>query len=751
MTTLVLFCPKCKESRKFETVGSTSDIKCNNCGGPLFFEEAIASPDASARMRAQGLEEGSTFGEFEILNELGAGGMGKVYKAKHTKLNRTVALKVMKPEFAEQDPDHAARLQREAQAAAQLIHPNVVTLFSVGENEGLAYIEMEYIPGPSAGSMVEDRGPLDLELAVQVLRDSAAGLGAAHKLRIVHRDIKPDNILIHPDGMAKVGDFGLAKSFDEDKENPAESAELKANITMPGIAIGTPHFMSPEQCEAQKLDGRSDLYSLGCTFYFLLTGAQPYRGESTMGVMRMHLFDPPPDITIDDPDMPDEVAQIIFRLMEKDIDKRYQTAQELIEDIDMLELPEGESSGSQLTVEFRKKPSDTKAKAKTKKATQATKQAASHSDNSMATILGGVLFSVIVIIVGALFLSGKFKNGGGGNGATTTIDPATTITEASTTIEAEPQATVADIKDFSSAKFPAVLYDVTLDERNMVLAAAGENSTVYVWKLLKDEKAKLKHSGKVTGVRFSTQGDYLAAVAGKALKVWTKATLEPFREHQSTVELNCCDFSPDGKVFATGSNAGIQLWEIETGTVTRTLVEDEEISCLAFAQEEGQALVAGTRHGQVYYWKDLYNSNEVIEFREKPKPAQTVSISRDFRWIALAYDVTAHLRDIVVNETYHQPVPGPTSRMAIMPNNRYLCFGLSTGLTWYVPPNALIQEREEDRPAGWVKRFHGQKGQKGSDWFHQLRFSPSGEWLLSCSYNGEVALQRTKSIKKPTD
>ena len=745
MTTLVLFCPKCKESRKFESVGSTSDIKCRNCGGPLFFEEAIASPDASARMRAHGLEEGNTFGDFEIQSVLGSGGMGKVYKAKHTKLNRTVALKVMKPEFAEMDPDHAARLQREAQAAAQLIHPNVVTLFSVGEHEGFAYIEMEYIPGPSAGKMVEDRGPLDLELAVRILRDSAAGLSAAHKLRIVHRDIKPDNILIHPDGMAKVGDFGLAKSFDDDQTSPGESAELRANITMPGIAIGTPHFMSPEQCEARNLDGRSDLYSLGCTFYYLLTGAQPYRGESTMGVMRMHLFDPPPDITIDNPDMPDEVARLIFRMMEKDVDKRYQTAQELIADIDKLELPQGESSGSQLTVEFRNKTSGAKSKAKTKKATRATKQAAAPEESSMAPLLGGVLFSAIIIIVLAVFLSGKFKRGEDGQAANR-IKPATTITEASTTVLAEPPKTTVEIKDFNRQKFPATIYDVSLDEKNMVLAAAGENSTVYIWKMLTGEEIKLDLSGKVTGVRFSPKSEYLAAVAGKNLKVWTKTKLEPFREYQSKTELNCCDFSPRGNVLAVGSAGGIQLWDIEIGTVTQTLVEDEDITCLAFGQEE-QTLVAGTRHGEVYYWKDIYNSNEVIQFREKPKPVQSVSISRDFRWIAVAYDVSSHLRDIVVNETYHQQMPGPTSRMAIMPNNRYLCYGLSTGLTWYVPPNALIQSKSDSQPAGWVDRFHGQKDQKGSDWFHELRFSPSGEWLLSCSYNGEVALKRTKSIQ----
>lgn len=282
------------------------------------------------------------FGKFKILKQLGEGGMGTVYKAVNTIVNREVALKMIRPEFAMADEANMKRFHREAAAAAGLIHPNIVTLYSSGEENGQHYLELEFVDGPSAESLVMKRGKQNVAIAVRIVRDAARGLLEAHSHNIVHRDIKPDNILLSSDGNAKIADFGLAKGYGEG----VDSQTMMTQLTQPGMAVGTPHYMSPEQCEAADLDGSSDIYSLGCTFYFLLAGEPPFPGNDIMKIMHQHLLEFPADLRERNEHVTDDLNDIIVKMMNKIPDKRYPDMSALIKDLNTLDLT------------ARKKPAD---------------------------------------------------------------------------------------------------------------------------------------------------------------------------------------------------------------------------------------------------------------------------------------------------------------------------------------------------------------------------------------------------------
>ena len=761
MTDLYLFCPKCKETVSLSSTETAASFQCKSCDGPLFFDETrteVVSPESSAVLKSHGLEPGRRFGDFDIIEVVGSGGMGKVYKARSLQLNRTVALKVMRPEFAESDPENVRRLHREAQAAAQLIHPNIVTLFSVGEIDGLNYIEMEFVDGPTAGGLVDERGRLDLALGVMILRDAAQGLAAAHKLKIVHRDIKPDNILVHPDGIAKVSDFGLAKSF---ADTQGESGELKSDITLPGIAIGTPHFMSPEQCEAQALDGRSDLYSLGCTFYFLVTGSRPYRGESTMGVMRQHLFDPPPDVTIHDESIPEEIAAIIFRTMDKDLQKRYQTAEELVRDIDELVIPEAEAGGSELTAEFRKRPiATTTDRPKPKRArpraptsqrmsSAATAlpmaaQATQKESHLLPVVLGVTLSLMVVITVAAVALVAKFRPGGDypGETVTTTVfanggdenDPGNPVVT--------PGGGHSEIPHTTRHQFFTTIYDVALDEKAMLVAAAADDSHVHLWEVGSGEEArKLKHKTTVTGVSFSPNGSYLAAAAGIHLKLWRTESYETPVEFESEYgALTRVAFNLDNRTLASGSATGVQIREIPSGVVRDSLETEGKVTALAWGPDS-RTLVAGDSTGTVYVWKNLKADRYPVKMKVFEDRILSVQVSHDHQWLVVSSPGTFVLWNLVDNRK-GRPIAPPESdhlKVAIAPDFRFIVLGLDDGRAAFVDAN-------EPGNVKHVIRLHGTKDAPGAYFFHQLRFSHGGAWLMSAGQDGSVALVKAAGL-----
>jgi len=306
-------CPKCRHENPDDT-----DF-CGKCGTPLKsgeggdFTQTLITPSGS-------LPKGATISSrYTIIEELGRGGMGVVYKAEDTKLKRTVALKFLPAELTH-IPEVKARFMREAQAAAALDHPNICTVHEFDESDERTFLSMAYIEGRSLKERIES-GPLELEEALKIAAQTAEGLQAAYKKGIVHRDIKSGNIMVTDSGQAKIMDFGLARK---------SGSTL---LTREGSTMGTVAYMSPEQAQGKAVDHRSDIWSFGVVLYEMLTGKLPFKGEQQQSVIYSILEQKPEPIMESNPDVPVSLQEVVHKALEKDPDKRYQTAEELLDDL----------------------------------------------------------------------------------------------------------------------------------------------------------------------------------------------------------------------------------------------------------------------------------------------------------------------------------------------------------------------------------------------------------------------------------
>jgi serine/threonine protein kinase len=252
----------------------------------------------------------ATLGEYEILAELGRGGMASVFLAHDLSLDRKVALKVMSPALLTGE-GMVERFKREARTSAQLSHPHIIPIYAVKESENLVYFVMKFIEGRSLESIIKELGPLPIAMAQSILQQVGSALAYAHRRGVVHRDIKPGNIMIDSDGWAVVTDFGIAKV-----------AEAKG-LTMTGATVGTPSYMSPEQCAAKEITGASDQYSFGVVAWEMLAGRQPFTGDSIMAIMYQHFNEPPPPLLEARPECPVELASAVARTLEKDPAARF--------------------------------------------------------------------------------------------------------------------------------------------------------------------------------------------------------------------------------------------------------------------------------------------------------------------------------------------------------------------------------------------------------------------------------------------
>jgi serine/threonine protein kinase len=313
-------CPKCQ----FENPSNARF--CANCTTPLSPSEEIpVSHTETLQIPQKELTIGSTFAErYQVLEELGQGGMGTVYKVLDKEIDEKVALKLLKPEVAA-DERTIKRFRNELKFARRISHKNVCRMYHISKEEGTHYITMEYVPGEDLKSLVNRTGRFSTGKAVSIAKQVCEGLAEAHKLGVVHRDLKPQNIMIDRDENARIMDFGIARSV-----------EAKG-VTEEGLIIGTPDYMSPEQVEGREADQRADLYSLGVILYEMVTGKVPFEGDSALSVALKHKTEVPKDPKEIDDRLSDDLSQVILRCLEKDREMRYQTAEELLSELRNIE------------------------------------------------------------------------------------------------------------------------------------------------------------------------------------------------------------------------------------------------------------------------------------------------------------------------------------------------------------------------------------------------------------------------------
>lgn len=316
----MLECPNCHfdnpENTKF----------CGNCATPLpILDETLESLTETFVVTRYEIKTGSLISDrYEIIEEIGKGGMGKVYKALDRDVDEKIALKLIRPEIAFNEKI-IERFRNEMKMARKITHKNVCRMFDIGRDEELKYITMEYVSGEDLKKSIRRMGPLTLRKTLSISKQICQGLSEAHDLGIVHRDLKPHNIMIDKEGNTKIMDFGIALS------------EEGKGITDPNVMVGTPQYLSPEQVEGRNVDKRSDIYSLGVIIFEMVTGQVPFDGDSTVSIAVKHKTEDPPNPREINTQIPFELSQLILKCMEKDPNKRIQTANELCTELATIE------------------------------------------------------------------------------------------------------------------------------------------------------------------------------------------------------------------------------------------------------------------------------------------------------------------------------------------------------------------------------------------------------------------------------
>jgi serine/threonine protein kinase/tetratricopeptide (TPR) repeat protein len=313
-------CPKCHSENPDDT------FYCGKCATPLPSSKDIR-PDVTETLQTpiKELTTGSTFaGRYQVIEELGHGGMGRVYKVQDTDIKEKVALKLLRPEIT-LDKETIERFSNELKLARRISHRNVCRMFDLGRAEGTTFITMEFVPGEDLKSFIHRSKQLNIGTALSIARQVCEGLEEAHRLGVIHRDLKPGNIMIDKDGDAKIMDFGIARSLSG------------RGITGAGVLIGTPEYMSPEQVEGKDIDQRSDLYSLGVILYEMVTDRVPFEGDTPFTIGVKHKSERPRNPRELNPQLPEDLSRVILRCLEKDKANRYQTAEELWIDLEKAE------------------------------------------------------------------------------------------------------------------------------------------------------------------------------------------------------------------------------------------------------------------------------------------------------------------------------------------------------------------------------------------------------------------------------
>jgi serine/threonine protein kinase len=324
-----IICPECQHENPHDT------IFCGKCGTRFPFPEK-SDVTVTLETPKEELTSGFIFaGRYQIIEELGRGGMGKVFRALDKELDEEVALKLIKPEIA-RDKKTIERFKNELKLARKISHRNIGRMYELMEDRGLHFITMEYVAGQDLKALERQTGRLTTGKAISITQEICEGLGEAHRRGVIHRDLKPSNVIIDKDGNARIMDFGIARSVEG------------KGITDAGVMIGTPEYMSPEQVEGKEVDQRSDIYSLGVVLFEMVTGKLPFEGDTPFTIGVKHKSEIPQDPKELNAEITDSLSGLILKCMEKEKDKRYQSTVEILHDLEVIEKEVPKTSQSQV-------------------------------------------------------------------------------------------------------------------------------------------------------------------------------------------------------------------------------------------------------------------------------------------------------------------------------------------------------------------------------------------------------------------
>lgn len=537
----------------------------------------------------QGNGQELVLGNYVLLERLGEGGMGAVFKARNRKLNQIVAIKVIR-KVRLGNTSLARRFGREVQAIMRLNHPNIIRALDADQVGGTHFLVMEYVQGIDLAKQVREHGPLPVAQACEFIRQAALGLEHVQANGLVHRDIKPSNLLVtSKGGIVKILDLGLARTLQGE-----EGAQM-STLTQEGSVLGTPEFLAPEQARnAVSADIRSDLYSLGCTFYFLLTGQVPFPGGTLTEKLIRHQMDVPQGVEVLRPQAAPSVARVITKLMAKKPEDRYQTPIQLAAELsDMLRQGHLESKGQGSSVFWHV--------ARAEHSTEVGKETVGVAPSRrwlMIAIAGGSLLAGLLLLGFLLHGRGSSSRQQGKPAATSPMDKLDAKAIPPGLVSpGQPKELVAILGNESKR---TLIYSVAISPDGRLVAGSGNAGTIWLWDVSRPNDPTLLqgHMGPVMTIAFSPDGKWLASGGSdRTAKIWDLASqTAKFTLAAGSQPVRSVAFSPDGKTLATAAlNDNIlYFWDVATGNRVGGVTKSRNgaFTPLAFAPQ-GNTLVAG--------------------------------------------------------------------------------------------------------------------------------------------------------------
>jgi serine/threonine protein kinase len=619
------------------------------------------------------------FGKFEIEAELGQGAMGKVYRALDPILERRVALKTISPSLLN-SRDALTRFQREARAAARLQHPNIVTIFEVGEVEGTHYIAMEYVEGMELGEALSPTDRLPIEQKVRMIVDVCQGLAFAHKQGLIHRDVKPANIRLTGDGTVKILDFGIAKSLRSETTDPS--------LTQAGMVLGTPSYLSPELVQGEKADHYADMWAVGVILYEALTGRRPFEAPTITGLIHRIVAEPPPPIDVKALHVPDALAAVAMRALDRDRAKRFPDlgalSKALLAAIGATPPPE-----VPLDPAVRKRAYEANfAEARrllTEDDLSGALEVARRAQSLEPTRTG--IASLIRVIEERLSSAETLRREPRDDQATEAARAAATVpmraaapASAVTLLPLPPgPLDTAALRSRGAAVFrdtgtfgePPPTKEAALSPAADLLALAGADGAIRLWNLRArscahvlrtDLHRRTGHDAAALCLAFSPDGSLLASAhVDGVVHLWDMAKGEEVSvrlRHDESV--GTLAFSPDGATLATGSlDANLRLWDVGAtlaGEARRELVRQPSgVTALAWA-DGGESLLTG-HSSKVLRLIDPHRSRLLKTLRGPEALVSRLTLSPDGRLMAVAsQDKTVRLYDLTTREQSGEPL-----------------------------------------------------------------------------------------------